>query len=262
MIPKASTPDRSGRKGATARNSGGAADKAYRWIRSLLVNGSFQAGSHLREELLASRLGVSRTPVREAVRRLAAEGWLSIIPNQGAYVCDWSRHDVEEVFALRAMLEGYAAEWAARNATEAQIETLRQLSARATSLLPGTSAEDIEQIAELNDRFHKLILEASGQRRTAVTVTHLVELPITLRNFHQFTAADMQRSVNQHQAVVEAIAARDAAWAGAVMRAHVLSGKAIFMERIGLSPGSAGDPADAPADDITGGAVLAADQRR
>ena len=248
MTSKASTLDRSDRKGAAARTTGGAADKAYRWIRSLLVNGSFQAGAHLREELLASRLGVSRTPVREAVRRLAAEGWLLIIPNQGAYVCDWSRQDVEEVFALRAMLEGYAAEWA----TEAQIEELRRLSARATALLPGTSAEDVEQIAEFNDRFHKLVLEASGQRRTAVTVAHLVELPITLRNFHQFTAADMERSVSQHQAVVEAIAARDAAWAGAVMRAHVLSGKAIFMERIGLSP----DTADATEDACKG-----ADQR-
>ena len=251
MTLKASTLDRNDRKGIAGATTGGAAGKAYRGLRALLVNGSFQAGSHLREELLAGRLGVSRTPVREAVRRLAAEGWLEIVPNQGAYVCGWSRHDVEEVFALRAMLEGYAAEWAARNATDAQIAELQLLSASAKKLLPGTSAEDVEQIAELNDRFHKLILEASGQRRTAVTVTHLVELPITLRNFHQFTAADMERSVSQHQALVDAVAARDPAWAGSVMRAHVLSGKAIFMERIGLPPAALKDSSDAPAADAT-----------
>ena len=254
MTWKASAIEKGNRKSTAARNSRGAADKAYRGLRALLVNGSFQAGSHLREELLARRLGVSRTPVREAVRRLAAEGWLQIVPNQGAYVCDWSRHDVEEVFALRAMLEGYAAEWAARNATDAQIEELLHLSIRAKTLLPGTSVEDIEQIAELNDRFHKLILEASGQRRTAVTVEHLVELPITLRNFHQFTATDMERSVSQHQAVVDAIAARDGAWAGAVMRAHVLSGKAIFMERIGLPPANLRGSGDDSAADGNGDA--------
>ena len=259
MTSKASSMYRSDRKNAAAPTARGAADKAYRGLRTLLVNGSFQAGSHLREELLARRLGVSRTPVREAVRRLAAEGWLQIVPNQGAYVCDWSRHDVEEVFALRAMLEGYAAEWAAHNATDAQIEELLLLSTRAKTLIPSTSVEDIEQIAELNDRFHKLVLEASGQRRTAVTVAHLVELPITLRNFHQFTAADMERSVSQHQAVVDAIAARDAEWAGAVMRAHVLSGKAIFMERIGLSPSRTREPTDASADDASSSAVHAAD---
>ena len=240
MASKTNASESSSREGAAVRTTRGAADKAYRGLRTLLVNGSFQAGSHLREELLATRLGVSRTPVREAVRRLAAEGWLQVVPNQGAYVCDWSRHDVEEVFALRAMLEGYAAESAANIATDAQIDELRLLTTSAKALLPGTSTEDIEQIAELNDRFHKLILEASGQRRTAVTVAHLVELPITLRNFHQFTAADMERSIGQHQAVVDAIAARDAAWAGAVMRAHVLGGKAIFMERIGLPPADAG----------------------
>lgn len=255
MVSKAPSAARSQRDNATVRASPGAADKAYRGLRGLLVKGSFQAGSHLREELLAKRLGVSRTPVREAVRRLAAEGWLEIVPNQGAYVCGWSGHDIEEVFALRAMLEGYAAEWAARQASDAQVAELIDLSNCAKTLLPGTAIEDVEQIAELNDRFHKLILEASGQRRTAVTVSHLVELPITLRNFHQFTAADMERSVSQHQAIVDAIAGRDPAWAGAVMRAHVLSGKAIFMERIGLSPAALGDSREAGCADMTGDAV-------
>lgn len=232
---------------ARKRVNGGAAEKAYRGLRTLIVNGSFPAGAHLREEILASRLGVSRTPVREAVRRLAAEGWVRLVPNQGAYVCDWSRHDLEEVFALRAMLEGFAAEAAARHASQADIEELRRLSEAAKALLPCKSAADVEKIAELNDRFHKLILTASGQHRTAAMVTHLVELPIALRNFHQFTATEMERSIGQHLALVDAIAARDPDWAGAVMRAHVLSGKAAFMEHLG-QPAAGGGSATGAAD--------------
>ena len=213
-----------------------ATETAYRGLRALIVNGGFPAGAHLREERVASRLGVSRTPVREAIRRLAAEGWVRIVPNQGAYVYEWSKHDVEEVFALRAMLEGHAAECAARNATTLQIDELFQLSQGASAVLPAKNVEDIERIAEFNDRFHKLVLEASGQRRTAAAVFHLVELPITLRNFHQFTAAEMERSISQHHAIVDAIAAGDAQWAGAIMRAHVLGGKALFMERMETAP--------------------------
>ena len=214
------------------RGNGGAAEKAYRGLRALIVNGSFPAGAHLREEILASRLGVSRTPVREAARRLAAAGWVRLVPNQGAYVCEWSRHDLEEVFALRAMLEGFAAEAAARHASDTDIEELRRLAEAGKALVPCESPADVERIAELNDRFHKLILSASSQHRTAAMVTHLVELPIALRNFHQFSATEMERSIGQHLALVDAIQARDPAWAGTVMRAHVLSGKAAFMEHL------------------------------
>ncbi len=213
-----------------------AAETAYRGLRALIVDGDVETGAHLREEFVASRLGVSRTPVREAIRRLAAEGWVRIVPNQGAYVCEWSKHDVEEVFALRAMLEGHAAEHAARNATPAQIDELFRLSRDASAVLPAENMEDVERVAAFNDRFHKLILEASAQQRTAAAVFHLVELPITLRNFRQFTAAEMERSISQHHAIVDAIAAGDVAWAGAIMRAHVLGGKSLFMERMGAAP--------------------------
>ena len=237
---------------ARKRIHGGAAEKAYQGLRTLIVNGSFPAGAHLREETLASRLGVSRTPVREAVRRLAAEGWVRLVPNQGAYVCTWSRHDVEEIFALRAMLEGFAAEAAARHASEADIKELHRLSTAAKSLLPCKSPADVEQIAELNDHFHKLILTAAGQQRTAAIATHLVELPIALRNFHQFTTTEMERSISQHLALVDAIAARDPAWAGTVMRAHVLSGKAAFKDHHNLPPSDTDRASDAPSTDGMG----------
>lgn len=212
---------------------GGAAHKAYRGLRKLIIDGAFAGGAHLREENLAGELGVSRTPVREAIRRLAAEGWVRIVPNQGAFVCEWSAEDVDEVFTLRAMLEGFAAEAAARNATTAQIHELRRLSDEGLERLPCRTSDDIERIADINNRFHKLILTASRQRRTATTVSHLVELPISLRNFHQFGHEDMQRSMGQHHAVAEAIAARDPDWSGNVMRAHVLAGKAVFHARTG-----------------------------
>lgn len=222
----------------------GAVQKVYEALRKLLIEGAYPPGMHLREESIASQLGVSRTPVREAVRKLAAEGWVEIIQNQGAFVHRWSRGDIEEVLSLRAMLESHAARFAALNATPSQISEMREICRRALDRLPCTDADAIAEVGALNSRFHRIILEASGQRRTAAIIANLVELPITLRYFQHLEPADMERSIREHHALVEAIATRDAHWAGALMEAHVHGGKSLFLGRVGIpdDPDAAGGP--------------------
>lgn len=85
-----------------------ASQKAFTAIRGKILSGEFPPGSHLKEEELAEVCGVSRTPIRDALRALAGEDYVKIVPNHGTYVSQWSSSDIEDIFALRAMLEGYA----------------------------------------------------------------------------------------------------------------------------------------------------------
>lgn len=203
----------------------------YAALRARLARGDHPPGAHLREERIAADLGVSRTPVREAVRRLAAEGWLEIVPNHGAFVRVFSREDIEEVLNLRAMLEGFAARHAAARASAEQIAELRALCAEALARLPGRDPADAAALTALNARFHRLIREASGQRRTAAMLANLVELPITSSYFRSLEPEDMERSLREHATLVDAIAARDTLWAERLMEAHVHGGKSRVMER-------------------------------
>jgi DNA-binding GntR family transcriptional regulator len=179
-------------------------EQAYLTLRRCLADGTYPPGAHLREEDLATQLGVSRTPIREALRRLDAEGWLRVVPNQGAFAAEWSLPEMIEIFDLRAMLESEAA-------------------------MPGATLAAIEQISEANVRFHQTLWEMSGQNRTRASLISLAVPPMILRNFRKFNDANLRRSLAQHREMTEAIAARNPSWAGAVMRAHVEAGKAVFL---------------------------------
>lgn len=204
-------------------------EQAYLTLRRRLADGTYPAGAHLREEDLAAQIGVSRTPVREALRRLDAEGWLRVVPNQGAFAAEWSRADIEEIFDLRALLEAHAAERAAAMPAAAAINTLHAACDAGEAALPANDLAAIERISEANVRFHQTLWEMSSLARTRAVLASLAVPPMILRNFRHFDDANLRRSLAQHREMADAIAARNATWAGAVMRAHVQAGKAIFL---------------------------------
>ena len=103
-----------------------ASQSAYEAIRGRILSGEFPAGTHLKEERLAEVCGVSRTPIRDALRTLAAEDYVRVVPNRGTFVSEFSDSDIEDIFVLRSMLEGYAARMAAQRATPEQIFELRE----------------------------------------------------------------------------------------------------------------------------------------
>lgn len=207
-------------------------EQAYLTLRRQLADGTFPPGSHLREEELATQLGVSRTPIREALRRLDAEGWLRVVPNQGAFAADWSIADVEEIFDLRALLESHAAEHAAKAQDRRLLDTMEEACERAEAALPGGDMAAVEAISDANVSFHRALWEMSGQSRCRAILHSLAVPPMMLRNFHNFDAAGMRRSLDQHREMVAAIAAGNAPWAGAVMRAHVEAGRAVFVAAV------------------------------
>ena len=208
-----------------------ATDIAYGSIRQALIAGRWPAGSHLRETELAEEFGISRTPVREALRRLASEQLEQFEPHLGARVPGWSEQDLSEIFALRVELESFAAGEAARHATPEHVAQLRELARDMQQAAFGAEQPDYVRITEANERFHRLIVTASGNKRLMSLIGSLIEIPLVIRTFTRFDAQAMTRSVQHHFDLADAIAEHNADWAIAVMRAHIHAGRQVMLGR-------------------------------
>ncbi len=198
---------------------GHASDQAYRLIRAQILSGVRAGGDWLREGDLAESIGVSRTPVREALRRLTAEGLVRYERNRGVRVAAWTAEDLEEIFSLRSVLEPWACRLAATSAS-ADLDELDRL-AHDMDAAAGGSVADVDRITELNNRFHRLILEGSNNRRLGSVVSSVVEVPLVWQTFSHYSDADLRRSLAHHHELVAALAAGDPDWAESVMRSHV-----------------------------------------
>jgi DNA-binding GntR family transcriptional regulator len=202
-----------------------AVDKAYEAVRRGIVAGRFAPAGRITEHEVATAAGVSRTPAREALRRLHSEGLVEFTPNQGAVVSAWSAADVEEIFDLRAVLEAYGAARAATRATTGQIDALRDLAGQQHAEALARRDGYRERIATLNRRFHRHLQQAARSPRLSRALAALLEASLLLKTTRNDTPEDLERSAAQHLELVRALAARDADWAAAAMRSHILSAK-------------------------------------
>jgi DNA-binding GntR family transcriptional regulator len=200
-----------------------AVDKAYLAIRDGIVRGQFAPGAHLTAQELAAASGLSRTPVREAMRRLHAEGLIEFIPHRGAFVTRIDEREIHNIYDLRVALEGYAAHAAARNRTPAQLDRLRWLASTMQALVEENEDAMLEKLAELNNEFHRLIVAASHNSRLPSALSAIVEVPLVLKTFRRYDFEELRRSMNQHLELVAAFAAGDSSWARSVMTSHILS---------------------------------------
>ena len=198
-----------------------AVDKAYEAVRSGIIAGRYLAGARLTEQEVATTVGVSRTPVREALRRLDAEGLVEFTPKLGAVVTTWSEADSDEIFDLRAMLESYGARRATIRATDEQIAELRRLAAAQYHESVERKPGHLDRIAELNSQFHRRLQEAATSQRLGRALAGLIEAPMMMRTFLKYTPEDLQRSAQHHLEIVRALQARDADWAASVMLSHI-----------------------------------------
>jgi len=221
-------------------DAGKAAEVTYLTIRRQILSGERAGGEWLREGDLAAVIGVSRTPVREALRRLAAEGLVRHEPNRGVQVEDWGVEDLDEIFSLRSQLEPWGCGLAAVTG-RADLELLAEL-ADSMDREARSEPPDLDAITELNNRFHRAVLEASGNTRLVGLVSSVVEVPLVWRTFSHYSAEAMQRSLAHHHEIVQALRAGDAAWAESVMRSHVRAAWVTLREERGGEPAS-GQPA-------------------
>lgn len=208
-----------------------ATDKAYEWVRERILSGVYAAGSHLKEERIAEEARVSRTPVREALRRLGNEHFVKYVPNQGAFVATWRDDDVEVIFDLRAMVEGYSAQRAAERISAVQIEELERCAGEIERLCQQHSPENHRRSVGFNQRFHAVIAEAAGSERIRRMLSWLIEIPLILRTMDRYSDLDVERSNRHHRELIEAFRARDGNWARSVMESHLRSARQVYLSR-------------------------------
>jgi len=196
-------------------------------LRALILTGEYGPDERLIEEQLAERLGVSRTPVRQALTMLEAEGLVEIAPNRGATVCSFSIEDVWDIYDLRAVLEGHAARRAAGRIEKRELERLRELAGEMEGL-PGRFDDHEEEIRALvarNQEFHGAIVQASRNRRLEHLISRTVEIPLMFKAFFWYTPHERTISNHYHRQILEALKNGDADRAEITMREHVYEGR-------------------------------------
>jgi DNA-binding GntR family transcriptional regulator len=203
-------------------------DKACQVIREAIRSGQYPGGSWIREVAVAERAAVSRTSVRQALNVLAAEGFVELHPNRGAMVIEWSSENLLQVFDLRVMLEAYGCELAASHASAQDVADLRAQADRFSELVAKRNRRHMNAIAESNNRLHRKILDASGNRHLASLLSAVVQVPMVSQTFARYDQAALERSAAHHQDLVHAIAAGDRELARATMQAHILAGKRVI----------------------------------
>lgn len=194
--------------------------RVFNKLRDDILDGKYKEHEELREVAIGEELGVSRTPVREAFRQLELEGLIQIIPNKGAYVTGITPKDVKDIYMMRSLLEGLSARWATENISDAQMEEMEE-----NIYLSEFHAEKghSEQLAELDNRFHEILYEASNSKM----------LEHTLRDFHQYVLQvrrtnlkSMQRgkaSNEEHKLIMEAIRDKNAEKAEMLANRHMIN---------------------------------------
>ncbi len=196
--------------------------RAFQKIREDILTGVYKEHDELREVSIGEELGVSRTPVREALRQLELEGLVTIVPNKGAYVTGITPQDVHDIYKIRSLLEGLCARWATEHITGRQIEELEEIILLSEFHLRKKSAEQAEQVSELDGKFHKVLYEASNSR----ILEHV------LSDFHKYVqmarmmsvgAKDRaERSIEEHRDILKAIKDKDPDKAEWLANQHIM----------------------------------------
>lgn len=180
--------------------------RVFHKIRKGILSGKYAANEELKEKNIGDELGVSRTPVREALRQLELEGLVSIIPNKGAYVVGLSQKDIRDIYEMRSLLEGLCAKWAAVNVTEEQLNELEE-NIFLSEFHAGK--QNWEQMVELDNRFHEILYLASGSKELKHILTDYHQYVQRVRKVTLAEAKRVQESTEEHKVIVEALKKHD-----------------------------------------------------
>lgn len=209
-------------------------DRVHALLREEIVTGALAGGSQHSIYGLAERLGVSRTPVRDAVLRLADAGMVTIERNRGVRIRGVSVHDIREVFEARLLLEVPAAAHAARHGSD---ELLQELGDRVRGLTGAVEQHDEGEFTRLDRELHRAIMMSAGNERLA----GLVESLRDVTQAHGVSTIDRSRSIRdvqvEHVPIVDAIRSRDADAAASLMRDHLTTTALLLMQQVAATTG-------------------------
>ena len=199
----------------------------FEYVRKSIINGDLKPGERLMEVELAEKMGVSRTPIREAIRKLELEGLVIMEVRKGAYVADVSVKETIDILEVRSVLEGLAATIAAEKITEEEIEELNKINAEFDEAVKNNNTAEM---VDKDTEFHNLIFSASRNKKLIQMVYSLQELVMRFRviYFNEFKRAiEMPK---EHKALLNAIRERDGEKAGECAQYHIDMLKATLLE--------------------------------
>ena len=206
------------RKRGTPRPDGNLsrADFVYQRLRNGIRSGDFRPGDRMREAALAAKLNVSRTPIREAIRRLASEGFLEVAASRGVMIVQLDKQQVREVYVLREALEGTAARFAAQHASPGEVAEMHEILERHRA-----ARASPESSAKLNRQFHRAIHEAAHNRYLAQALQQLYDTLALLPGTTFAAPGRAEAAQAEHLAILNAIEKRDAEKADRLAREHI-----------------------------------------
>lgn len=197
-------------------------DNVARAIRGLIQSGELQPGMRIHEGALADRFGISRTPLREAIKILATEGMLELLPNRGAHVVVLAEAEIEEVLEVIAGLEATAGELACARITPEALDAIRALHG---AMLHAHAAGDLAGYLDLNRRIHEEIVVAAANATLGSVYRSLAGRVQRARYVARRSAAQRELSIADHERMLALLEVRDGSALGALMRVHVLGRK-------------------------------------
>ncbi len=187
-------------------------------MREAIINGDFKPGQRLMEVQLAEQMGVSRTPVREAIRKLELEGLVVMVPRKGAYVAGLSSEDVKEVLEIRAVLEGLAASLAAKNASAADIEQLQEIVEK---FKVAAEEKDVVKLINFDSDFHDVMYRASKNKKLIQLISALREQVQRFRVAYFTKIRSTQTLIEEHKDLVSSIVNNEPDRARAIAEKHI-----------------------------------------
>ncbi len=193
--------------------------RVFGHIREGILSGRYNENEELKENAIGAELGVSRTPVREALRQLELEGLVTIVPNKGAYVTGISEKDIHDIYTIRSYLEGLCARWACEHITEEQLDAIEEVIYLSEF---HTGKGHFEQVVELDSKFHKLVYGACGSK---ILEHELSDFHHYVERVRKITLSKKERAVRsnaEHTAILSAIRARDGALAEKLAHEHII----------------------------------------
>ncbi len=202
-------------------------DIVFEHLRTAIITGALRPGERLMELQLAEDMGVSRTPVREAIRKLELEGLVSMVARRGAYVSDLSIRDIAETFEVRAALESLAAGLATERIVPEELEQLERVLVEIGAC---EQRDDIERMVELDEEFHALLFAATRNSKLSQIISNLREQIARFRRSSLSTPGRIKAVFHEHKSIVEAISDRNSALAQALAREHIENAEHSLMD--------------------------------
>lgn len=192
--------------------------RVFHKIREDILKGRYRQNEAMKELQISKELGVSRTPVREALRQLELEGLVAIIPNKGAVVSGINARDISDIYAIRSIIEGLCAQWAAENISDEQLDELEEIVYLSEFHL---QKGHIDQLYELDNKFHEMLYEASGSKILRHVLSDFHHYVQRVRKTSLSAPDRAVKSISEHKAILEALRTKNSEKARDLTNVHV-----------------------------------------